>query len=1013
MNIFFDHDDRVLLKAINERIDCGPAEQTDTDISNGNLHPHGIVELATSHESRMAYAVINLLGRLSDGKAEDRLDALRILRDEVMHSARTTFRINTARVLIQIMKEVVRARQSEKVQLRLVHDFRRAISGNPRLIRSLLRRHHLLEMPEEWNQLTMDHHVHDSNTKGRKTPTHLIMDAWIKGIRYLTVVYFNYIDPPAARELMLAAEIMGISVRIGIEFQAPFRGRFIRFTWVPRGFSDTTSVIQFLSEPSVRDLMNLGREISLWLQSHILDTLHLWNRKYRPDIAADLDVDFPPLDVNEFLAFVHTGQVSYLHLAEFINMKIAAALKRHLEHQDDSASVSKCIDIDEALLNRLSGLTPEIILEKWLNPECNPELESTNSPDASDLPPLLREQPYDLLNLLVSLRSGYRISLQLSRLSQADVLELLWDCRGLITHLEIFNLKEWQEGHLDCLREINELQIAINEGNAPHIKQIIRSILQSPEMNSEDARCRRARFTAILRDIPRLTAPYKDRPLRGRVGTDSTSHLGTRYGMGLAVPATLPSNARKEIRRKDQFRLIHLPIHLGLSYRETYLEPKNEGVIRGFIFRMLRHIWGFQHLGMPRYSEWRTRDANTRFCEKDGNLITMGGMSNSRDEEQNAIRNRRGLWPGFEYLNTGLANWAKIFIGFIPAMLTFLYTQDSPLLAWFGAVIWFAITGGRNVVQMVLAGGGFKKGSLLRWRNYVSWGRICDSLMYTGLSVVLLEWLIRILLLEQVCGLTVANAPIFVFTVISIANSFYICAHNIYRGFPRAAIIGNIFRTILAIPVSVLYNELMILLLPLITDIDPLAIAGPGAAIVSKAASDTVAGIIEGFADMANNFRLRRWDYRTKLNLIMECYEKLELLFPDRDILDLLSKPGKVAPLIRNTARPLYLALMINALDMMYFWMYQPCSQQTLRKIVSSMLPEEKQVLAGSQHILMQVREVSLVFVDGLLGPNFAKPLAFYLGCHETYIRAIDALCAVPPESRGTEIHPQEKANEA
>jgi hypothetical protein len=54
--------------------------------------------------------------------------------------------------------------------------------GQPRIVRKQLLRYHLLEMPEEWNQVTCDDHVHDVNTKGRKSSTHLIMDAWIKGI---------------------------------------------------------------------------------------------------------------------------------------------------------------------------------------------------------------------------------------------------------------------------------------------------------------------------------------------------------------------------------------------------------------------------------------------------------------------------------------------------------------------------------------------------------------------------------------------------------------------------------------------------------------------------------------------------------------------------------------------------------------------------------------------------------------------------------------------------------------
>jgi hypothetical protein len=59
----------------------------------------------------------------------------------------------------------------------------------------------LLEMPEAWNQISFDDHVHDANTKGRKSSTHLIMDAWIKGIRRLRVVHYNYIEPRFAAEL--------------------------------------------------------------------------------------------------------------------------------------------------------------------------------------------------------------------------------------------------------------------------------------------------------------------------------------------------------------------------------------------------------------------------------------------------------------------------------------------------------------------------------------------------------------------------------------------------------------------------------------------------------------------------------------------------------------------------------------------------------------------------------------------------------------------------------------------
>ena len=288
--LFFDKQDRELLRMINETIDHGPSQDLEHKVFDANLHPHGILELTTTHEYRMAHAVINLLGNLEAGGAPDRLMALRILRDEVLHSARTPFRYNTGRVLIQIMKEIIRSRQDELTQLKLVHDFRKVTSGNPRLVRQFLNTYHLLEMPEEWNQLTVDHHVHDANTKGRKNATHLIMDAWIKGIRYITVVYYNYVEPAAARELLQAAEIMGVDVRIGLEFRTPFRDRFVCFVWAPRGFSDPEAFLSFLAERPMVALMNEGRKASLWMQRHVMDTLQLWNAKHAPALAEELEI---------------------------------------------------------------------------------------------------------------------------------------------------------------------------------------------------------------------------------------------------------------------------------------------------------------------------------------------------------------------------------------------------------------------------------------------------------------------------------------------------------------------------------------------------------------------------------------------------------------------------------------------------------------------------------------------------------------------------------------------------
>ncbi|MGA2228154.1 MAG: hypothetical protein ABSH41_27285, partial [Syntrophobacteraceae bacterium] len=184
--ILFDNRDYELLGLVNDVLDHKESLRYLKNLLYPYLHPRGIKELAASPGLRMAYAALRLLESLEAGKAVERIAALRSLRDEVMHSGEADMQKNAARVLLEIMKEMVRTRDNRLAQLKLAHDFRMAVIGKPRAIRALLRRYYLLEMPEEWNQVSFDDHVHDSNTKGRKSPSHLIMDAWIKGIRHLT-----------------------------------------------------------------------------------------------------------------------------------------------------------------------------------------------------------------------------------------------------------------------------------------------------------------------------------------------------------------------------------------------------------------------------------------------------------------------------------------------------------------------------------------------------------------------------------------------------------------------------------------------------------------------------------------------------------------------------------------------------------------------------------------------------------------------------------------------------------
>ncbi len=322
------------------------------------------------------------------------------------------------------------------------------------------------------------------------------------------------------------------------------------------------------------------------------------------------------------------------------------------------------------------------------------------------------------------------------------------------------------------------------------------------------------------------------------------------------------------------------------------------------------------------------------------------------------------------------------------------------MLAWCGAFIWFGITGVRNIIQAVLGGGGLRRSPLLQWNSLVSWSRISESLLYTGFSVPLLDFLVKGLLMEDVLGVTTATDPITLYAVMALANGIYISSHNIVRGLPRSAAVGNFFRSILCIPLAVLFNAGLASTMHLAAVPGVEQILQKWAAVISKLASDCVAAIIEGVADRQNNVRMRLTDYHAKLILMYDVFARLDVLFPEEDVLDMLQSPKIFIETIGYEARDLEKVFIVNGLDLMYFWMYQPRAEKALSILVEDMTQEEWLIFHRSQFVLKRYREISQLFVDGLVGKNFSKALAFYLDHSDEYLRGLEELGAKHPPRR-------------
>jgi hypothetical protein len=996
--ILFDKRDHDLIRIVNSVLGGGGDDAHTRRLYYPYFHAQGIKEMAESKGLRIAYGVIHLLSSLEGGGVDDRIKALRALRKEVIDTAEGSLPKNTARVLMQIMKEIVRAHGNYSKQLELAHNFRTTASGKPRQVRRQLQHFHLLEMPEQWNQIAFDDHVHDANTKGRKSPTHLIMDAWIKGIRRLRVIHYHFIEPRFAAELLEAAAILEIDVRIGIEFYAHYRNKYVQLIWVPRGFSDAQAFLCFLAEPQVVRIMESGRQAARYQQRYVMELLHRFNEVHRPAISRELSVDIAPIEEKDFLAFVGIGQKSKLHLAKYIHDRILNALEHRviaLRGEMTSAPEKRQTEITR-WVESMNCLDLEALLDGYLNRAQNPLIAYPDIPtEGDDVPELLRMAPQQLLNSLTHLSSGYRITLNLSNVKDHEVLELLYDCQGMITRLEIFNLKDQAAGKTDHIPDISRLQQGINQGNVIKLKRLIRDIVERSSASNLLEPQQVEKLKIILFDIDTLNSFYTQKSLKARIGSDSTGRSPKIHGMGLVVKETLPRKVQRQIERdvRADLRSI-IPITITAFRSVLYVPKKESRPFNRLLTRLADRFEFLSWLGYSRKKGWAVQ-ANATRMQIPGNVVTLGGLQKTIDNGLCLVppHTEKGrVQISWGHLNSHIKNSLKVLIGFVPAFATFALTKDWWVLAYLGAFIWFGITGFRNILQSVLGGGGLRRSPLLNWNDLISWTRITDSLLYTGFSVPLLDYLVKTVILDRGFGITTATHPMLLYTFIALANGIYLSSHNAFRGLPKAAIYGNFFRSILSIPIAIALNAAVGALLSLSGTTATAPILQKWAAVISKAASDIVAGIIEGLADRYNNIHLRLRSLKRKFRELLDIYSQLELCYPDVESGMVLEHTAQAQAKACAEARDLEKIIMIHALDLLYFWMYQPRAQGALIEFLHTLSEDERHILVSSQFVLLRHREVSQLFIDGMLGKNFPKPLSFYLSRHEEYLHAIKGL---------------------
>lgn len=159
---------------------------------------------------------------------------------------------------------------------------------------------------------------------------------------------------------------------------------------------------------------------------------------------------------------------------------------------------------------------------------------------------------------------------------------------------------------------------------------------------------------------------------------------------------------------KESDESFQIPLHVPVQCIDVYSEPEE---VSPFV-KWVRKNLGFTKFGMKHSREWVATYANAEVTTNNCNVVSLGGITRGNTNGLVADETKQKKEKtGFSYTNTTILNIIKVTIGFLPAFLTFMLTQNWWVLAWFGALIWFSITGIRNIIQAVIAGGRLPKGA--------------------------------------------------------------------------------------------------------------------------------------------------------------------------------------------------------------------------------------------------------------------------------------------------------------
>lgn len=775
-----------LRKKINLRIDI-PEIITQFPHS----HPKGFIKEFKKRRTTILESYLLLTKNLESVNYNERIKALRLLAEHIIYSRSLKMPLNTARVQLALMKEVIKNRDNKRVQLELMHDFSVSSFGHPRVIRKFLKKFDIIEVPETGEELKdlkmgWDFHVHDNTSYGRKTPIQLIIDAFIKGISELTVAYINLDQEEAINEILEAGKILGIKVNIAIEFSSIINGYRFHFLYILPGYSNKPKKFKrFLKQKSndykefLRELEESDKKrtktIELLIENFNQYHLPLINEGYEKDSIYFLEPLQYKYEQSESLPRIYSarqlGELLYPKLKKvFENRALQiTAVKLNADKNPDLFSKEEIEQINnlfKKIRNQYSELDPEKIrIQYFANADIS--IPATSVSSLEDIYELARKSEGNI-KFVQPLQNGL----------EAAVNMLLDNCK-MISHTEIFNIHDTIENKESDFILFSQFVKILNNVDRENLVKFF---------NANKISYKEQHLSKSLDYL-------KNNKLIPAIGSDATGRSTLAPGMGFVMENRLP------------------------KYQRNYFKK--------------RHYNMPQEVSELMYKLARVPKSPLKGKEK-ANIICLGKIDTSKKNLLGDEKNQKPISPiqAWEYLNPVIKNFIFVLIGFIPAYY---------ILGVEYAMLWFVITGSRNMFVDVISGNGLNP---TEWKSQdINWNNVAQSLFWTGFSVPILGYVKTNFDLFWTGPHEGTMFELFKFFFINISNGLYIASHNYIRGFDKATIRGNLFRSIIAWPFATLFSPIGNAL-------------GVPSIVQAKFWSDFVASIIEGSGKYRNIIKL-------------------------------------------------------------------------------------------------------------------------------------------------------------